>query len=90
MEVRISSGGAGADKLDTDAGNGERVGDEEDDCPSSVVILASESVGLEEVETVELSSEGISVDEGVVSDVDVVAEVVDVTGRTLGNGGALQ
>ena len=90
LEVRISSGGAGADKLDTDAGNGERVGDEEDDCPSSVVILASESFGLKEVETVELSSEGISVDEGVVSDVDVVAEVVDVTGMTLGKGGALQ
>ena len=59
--MRVSSGGAaGADKLDTDAGNGDRVGDEEEvDWPSSVVILASESFGLKEVETVELSSEGI-------------------------------
>ena len=90
LEVRISSGGAGADKLDTDAGNGERVGDEEVDWPSSVVILASESFGLKGLEIVELSSEGISVDEGVVSDVDVVAGVVVVTGMTLGNGGALE
>lgn len=91
MEVRISSGGAGADKLDTDAaGNGERVGDEEVDWPSSVVIIASESFRLKGLEIVELSSEGISVDEGVVSDVDVVAGVVAVTGMTLGNGGALE
>ena len=90
MEVRISSGGAGADKLDTDAGNGERVGDEELNWPSSVVILASESFGLKGLEIVELSSEGISVGEGVVSDVDVVAGVVVVTGMTLGNGGALE